>query len=193
MSFVTGTQTETLYTLATAITKNNYSAQAAFTGVVGTNTVCRIPGGTVGDDAHLAIGRSFGLEVWGTIANASAATFANAINVNPTPGTTTNAITVNAAYTPTASITAPWNLFAKILVTAYLTSTMTLQINGFVRYESVASGGAPTTTAQESGFTGTITGLDPRVDQYVELFGTWSLANAANTTTVQQMILSGLN
>ena len=40
---------------------------------------------------------------------------------------------------------------------------------------------------------GTIASLDPRVQQYVELFGTWSVSNASNTTTVQQMFLWGLN
>jgi len=31
------------------------------------------------------------------------------------------------------------------------------------------------------------------VINYVELFGTWSASNAANTTTVQQIFLWGLN
>jgi hypothetical protein len=35
--------------------------------------------------------------------------------------------------------------------------------------------------------------LDPRVTQYVELFGTWSASAAGNTTTLQQMVLWGLN
>ena len=46
----------------------------------------------------------------------------------------------DAAYTPTSAVTAPWNLDAWITCTAYLTSTMTLQVNGTVEYESVATG-----------------------------------------------------
>jgi hypothetical protein len=80
-----------------------------------------------------------------------------------------------------------------ITCTAFTTSAMTLQCNGDVVYESVASGGAPTTTRQTAGFSGTWTSLDPRVTQYLELFGTWSASNAANTTTVQQMKLFGCN
>jgi hypothetical protein len=57
----------------------------------------------------------------------------------------------------------------------------------------VASGGVPTTSAQSSGFSGSIASLDPRVTQYVELFGTWSVSAAGNTTTLQQMLLWGLN
>ena len=45
MSFLTGTQIETLYTLQSAVTKNTYTTQAAFSGVIGTNTVCALPAG----------------------------------------------------------------------------------------------------------------------------------------------------
>ena len=193
MSFITGTQTELLYSLPSAVTKNTYTTIAASTGVAGTNTVCSIPAGFFLNDNPNPVGRALALEVWGTIANTAAATFANALNINPTAGTSTGNITVNAAYTPTASVTAPWNLRAYLTVTAFATSTFTLQVNGAVRYQSVATGGAPTTTAQESGFSGTFTGLDPRVQQYVELFGTWNASAAGNTTTVQQMFLWGLN
>lgn len=193
MSFNTGTQAELLYSLASSITKNTYTSIAAYTGVVGTNTVCSLPPGWVMNNVPNPVSRMLSLEAWGTIANTSAATFANALNVNPTPGTSTGNITVNTAYTPTSGVTAPWYLMARMTCTAFATSTFTLQVNGVVRYESVASGGAPTTTAQESGFSGTFTGLDPRVQQYVELFGTWSASAAGNTTTVQQMFLWGNN
>ena len=193
MSFITGTQAELLYTLSSAITKNTYTTQAAYTGVLGTNTLCSIDAGFFRGTDPNPVGRALALEAWGTIANTAAATFANALNVNPTAGTATGNIVMNAAYTPTASVTAPWYVQARMTCTAFATSTFTLQVNGVIRYESVASGGAPTTTAQESGFSGTFTGLDPRVQQYVELFGTWSASSASNTTTVQQMFLWGLN
>jgi hypothetical protein len=35
--------------------------------------------------------------------------------------------------------------------------------------------------------------VDPRVELYIELFGTWSASAAGNTTTLQQMFLWGLN
>jgi hypothetical protein len=193
MSAVTGTQAELLYTLNTAITKNTYTAQAAFTGVLGTNTVCKLAGGWLMNEAVNPIGRGLLLEVWGTIANTSAATFATALGMDPAAGTINQSIGVNAAYTPTAAVTAPWHLQAWYTCTAFATSTATYQVNGSIRYQSVASGGAPTTSAQEAGFTGTHVGIDPRVDNYIELFGTWSASAAGNTTTVQQMFLWGLN
>jgi hypothetical protein len=193
MSFITGTVVEQLYALSAAITKNNWSSIAAYTGVAGTNPICSIPPGFFLNLNPNPLGRGLYLEMHGTIQNTAAATFANAININPTVATSTGNIAINAAYTPTASVTAPFWVKAWITCTAFASSTMTLQINGEVNYHSVASGGAPTTTQQTAGFTGSIASLDPRVTQYVELFGTWSVANAANQTVVQQMKLFGLN
>jgi hypothetical protein len=89
----------------------------------------------------------------------------------------------------------PGVLEAWYTCTAFATSTATFQVNGRSwQVESVASGGAPTTErGRPSGFTGTHTGIDPRVANYVELFGTWSASAAGNTTTLQQMLLWGLN
>lgn len=193
MSFITGTQAELLYSLPSSITKNTYTTIAAYTGVLGTNTVCSIPAGWLSSDVPNPIGRALYMKAFGTIANTSAATFANAINVNPTAGTSTGNITINTAYTPTASVTAGWFVEAWFTCTAFATSTFTLQCNGTATYMTVASGGAVSTAAPQQIFSGTFTGLDPRVQQYVELFGTWSASSASNTTTVQQMFLWGLN
>jgi hypothetical protein len=193
MSFYTGTVMEQLYSLSASITKNTWTTIAAYTGVAGTNTICSIPAGFFLNTNPNPLGRGLFLDVRGTIQNTAVATFANAININPTVATTTNNIAINAAYTPTAGVTAPWHVEAMITCTAFTTSAMTLQINGDVTYESVASGGAPTTTRQGAGFTGTWTALDPRVTQYLELFGTWSASSASNQTVVQQMKLFGCN
>lgn len=194
MSFTTGTQAELLYTLTSAITKNTYTTQAAFTGVLGTNTVCNIPAGwlTSGSVPN-PVGRSLLLEVWGTTATTSAATLAVALGLDPTGGTINQSIAVAAALAPTAATTCPFYCTAKYTCTAYATSTATYQVNGTWRVESVASGGTPSASAQCSGFSGTHAGVDPRVINYVELFGTWSASAAGNTTTVQQMFMWGLN
>lgn len=193
MSFLTGTVMECLYSMPASITKNTYTSQAAYTGVAGTNTVMSIPAGYFLNTNPNPVGRSLYLVAHGIIANTGAATFANAINVNPTVATTTNAIVINTAYTPTASVTAPFMVEADIMCTVFTTSAMTLQINGRVEYQSIAAGGAPSTGAQTAGFQGTWTSLDPRVTQYVELFGTWSASSASNTTTVHQFKLYGCN
>jgi hypothetical protein len=139
------------------------------------------------------VGRSLLLEVWGTTATTSAATLAVALGLDPTAGTINQSITVAGALAPTAAVTCPFHLKAYYTCTAYATSTCTYQVNGTWRVESVASGGVPTTGAQSGAFTGTQSGIDPRVINYVELFGTWSASASGNTTTLQQMFLWGLN
>lgn len=193
MSFYTGTQAELLYTLNAAVTKNTYTTEAAYSGVAGTNSVCSLPAGYFATENPNPVGRSLYLKAMGTIANTAAATFAVNLGLDTTAGTKANSVTVHAAYTPTSSVTAPWELEAWYTCTAFATSTFSLQVNGRIRYESVAAGGAPTTTAQCAGFQASLTGIDPRVQFYLELFGTWSASSSSNTTTLQQMFLWGLN
>jgi len=193
MSNNTPVGAELLYTLSSAITKNTFTTQAAISGVLGTNTVCALPAGWLLADSPNPIGRSLKLDIAGTIATTSAATFAGALGMDPTAGTINQGITTSGALAPTAAITCPFRLEAIYTCTAYLTSTATFQVNGTWKVESVASGGVPTTSAQTSGFSGTHTGIDPRVANYIEFFGTWSASAAGNTTTIQQMLLWGLN
>jgi hypothetical protein len=193
MSFYTGTQAELLYSLSSAITKNTYTTEAAFSGVLGTNTVCAVPGGLFGNDVPSPVGRSLYLHAEGTIGNTAAATFAVNLGFDPTAGTKANPVTVYTATAPTAAVTAPWHMEAWYTCTAFATSTFSLQVNGFWEQEATASGGALGASRLTGGFQGLITGMDPRVTNYIELFGTWSASNAANTTSVQQMFLFGLN
>jgi hypothetical protein len=139
------------------------------------------------------VGRCLYLRAHGTIATTSAATFAVALGMDPTAGTKNQGIAVAGALAPTAAVTCPFKLEAIYTCTAYLTSTCTFQVNGTWRVEAVASGGVPNASAQSGGFTGTHATIDPRVTNYIELFGTWSASAAGNTTTLQQMLLFGLN
>lgn len=192
MSFVTGTQMEQLYSLSTSITKNTYTTEAAFTGVAGTNTLCSLPPGFFRGGSE-QVGRSLRLLVSGTIANTAAATFAVNLGLDTTAGTKANSTTVYAATAPTASVTATWVCDVIYTCTAFATSTMTLQVNGQWEQEAAASGAALNANKLSSSFNGSLTGLDPRVQFYLELFGTWSASSASNTTTVQQMFLWGLS
>src|SRR6185312_2727847 len=152
MSGITGTQAELLYTLTTAITKNTYTTEAAFSGVLGTNTVCGLPGGWLLNDNPNPVGRALHLEAYGTTATTSAATLAVRLGMDPTAGTINQPVGVAGALAPTAAVTCPWRLDAWYTCTAFLTSTATFQGNGTWRGESLASGGVPTAAAQCSGF-----------------------------------------
>lgn len=193
MSGITGTQVELLYTMPAAITKNTYTTEAAFTGVAGTNVIPKIPAGYFGDDNPNPVGRSLYWQGWGVIANTAAATFAVNMGLDTAPGTKANAIAVMAATAPVASVTAPLHFEAWFTCQAYATTTMTLQVNGNWGSSGGNSGGAAVASGIASQFRATITGLSPTADLFLELFGTWSASNAANTTTIDQMFLWGLN
>lgn len=193
MSGITGTQQELIYSLPAAITKNTYTTEAAFTGVLGTNTVCTVPGGFFSSNP-IPVGRCLYMAAFGTIANTAAATFAVNLGYDSAAGTKANSITVYPAIAPTAATTTLWSCHAYYTCTAFAGSTMTLQVNGWWTDTVAASGTALTASGLRMDFNGTIsTTIDPRVNQYIELFGTWSASNALNTTTVQQMFLWGLN
>lgn len=195
MSFVTGTSAELLYSLNAAITKNTYTTEAAFSGVAGTNTICALPAGYFATENPNPVGRALYLLCKGTIATTSAATLAVNLGFDPTAGTKANSVGVMSATAPVAAITAGWSLEAWYTCTAFVTSQMTLQVNGRWVMEGSASGGAAVATGLATSFSGSISGatMDPRVTNYIELFGTWSASASGNTTTLQQMFLWGLN
>jgi hypothetical protein len=194
MSFITGTQAELLYTLPAVVTKNTYTTEAAFSGVLGTNTVCRLRASYFDADPN-PVGRSLYLMCKGTIATTSAATLAVNLGFDPAAGTKANSVAVMSATAPVAAVTAGWSLEAWYTCTAFVTSQMTLQVNGTWCMDGSVSGGAAVATGLRTSFSGSISGatMDPRVDNYIELFGTWSASAAGNTTSLQQMFLFGLN
>jgi hypothetical protein len=193
MSFITGTQAELLYALAAPVTKNTYTTEAAFSGVVGTNTVCTLDGGYFRNDNPNPVGRSLYLVASGTIANTAAATFAVNLGLDTAAGTKANSTGIYAASAPTASVTSTWMLEAWYTCTAFATSTMSLQVNGRWTQEAIASGGVLGSGQLSASFNGLLTGVNPRADLYIELFGTWNASSASNTTTLQEMFLFGLN
>jgi hypothetical protein len=198
MSFFTGTQAELLYTLPAAVTKNTYTTIASITGVLGTNPVCAIPSGWLGNDNPNPVGRSLFLKVFGTIGVTATPTFIMSLGMN----NTANAVatpTPFGLYTAATGGTAiingtTWALEAWFTCTAFATSTATWQVNGNVVHNNTASAGALSSASFRQDFNTTFSaGVDPRSTTYVELFGTWSASSASNTTTVQQMFLWGLN
>lgn len=197
MGFTNGTNYECMYTLTSAVTKNTYTTEAAFTGVVGTNTVPKIPGNYFGNDVPNPVGKSILLRARGIIGNTAAATFAVNLGFDAVAGTKGGtgggSTAVMAATAPVATFTAPFIFEVEGTVTAFATSTFSIQVNGTWQMEGANSAGAAVATALRTGFQASITGLDPRIDLYLELFGTWSASNAANTTTVHQMKLYGEN
>jgi len=194
MSFYTGTQTELLYTLPAAVTKNTFTTQAIISALTASAPVATIPAGFFINPPASGPGKAVMLKAWGTIANTAAATFSPAIGFDSTPGTINAAQTIYAATAPTASVTAVWTYEAYITARVVgQTGGMTLQVDG--RWEqSAAASGAALGTANFSGMhSSSVTGLQGQLAYSLELLGTWSASSASNTTTVNQMFLFGLN
>ena len=192
MSFITGTQAELLYSLPASVTKNTYTTEAAFSGVAGTNTICAIPGNWLTNDVPNPVGRALWLKAMGTVGNTAAATLVINLGLDTAAGTKANSTAVMTATAPPVAAGAPWFLDVFYTCTAFATTTYTLQVTGNFRMES-SNGGTAGSGPLCTGFSGTISSLVPATQYFIELFGTWSASNAANTTTLQQEFLFGLN
>lgn len=191
MSFYTGTQAETLYSLPAAVTKNTYTTQAV-TSATTSAPRCIIPAGFFSAVPN-GVGRALYGKVSGSIANTAAATFQGVIAWDPTPGTLgTTLATYWPTLAPTAAVTSVWNLEFYITCQAVGQAGLTLQFNSEFTQSVVASGTlstAPQTVLNRA----TLTGLNSEASAAIELWGTWSASNALNTTTVDQYLLLGLN
>jgi hypothetical protein len=183
------TQPEAYYVLPSAVTKNNFTAQACISAVASSSVLrCMIPA-----NYFSAIGKSAQVRAWGTVATTSAATITVAGGLDAAAGTIAGAggatLFTLAALTPTAAVTCPWLLTFDITCQAAGNLGTTLQCNGNMNVNNVASSGAWGTGMQEAMFANNLTGLNNEIPLFLELFGTWSAGAAGNTTTVQQLKL----
>ena len=192
MSGYTMTQSEELNVLPAAVTKNTYTTQAVISvPTASTLPHCIVPGKFFGSVPN-GVGRALYLHVEGTIANASAATFTGVLGWDTAQNTLANSITYWPILAPTAATTCLWNLDVWYTCQQTGSAGLTLQVNG--RYEqSVVATGTLSTAPQIVKFQTSLTGINAEVDAYIELWGTWSASSASNTTTIQQMLLAGLN
>lgn len=193
MSGYTMTQAELLYTLAAPVTKNTYTSSAVFSAPSATAPVAAIPAQYFGSNPN-GVGRALYLKAMGSIATTAAATFAPTLGIDSAAGTLANGQAIYAATAPTAAVTAQWLLEAWITCQAVgQGGGMTLQVNGKWDQSILATGGALSTAPFSAQFAGSVTGLLASTQYFLELWGVWSASAAGNTTTLQQMLLFGLN
>jgi hypothetical protein len=191
MSGYTMTQTEALYTLGAAVTKNTFTSNAIITAtsaaaraLVPQNFFAAVPNG---------IGRGLYGHMEGTVATTAAATVAITLIWDPTPGTIgTTLATPWPTLAPTAAVTCLWSLDFWITAQAVGAAGLTLQCNGEWR-QSVVASGTLSTAPQTVKFQSNTTGLNSESQAEIALAATWSASAAGNTTTVQQFDLFGLN
>lgn len=187
MSYIYGTNVEMLYGLGASVTKNTYTTAAAITPLATTAQVARIPASFWGDNP---VHKGIHVYAAGTIGVTAAATFIGQACLNAAAGVLTAA--GSFTYWPILTVTnaALWELDVRYTCTGAGTSA-TLQYNADYR-QSVVATGVLSTAPQNVKSQGVLT-TNIEIDQFLELFGTWSASSASNTTTVQQLHVFGLN
>jgi hypothetical protein len=190
MSGITGTQTEAIYTLGAAVTKNTFTSNAIITAtsaaaraIVPQNFFAAVPNG---------IGRGLYGHMGGTVATTSAATVVITLIWNATPGTIgTTLATPWPTLAPTAATTCVWSLDFWITCQAVGAAGLTLQTNGEWK-QSVVASGTLSTAPQSIMFQTNTTGLNSESQAEVALAATWSASASGNTTTINQFDLFGI-
>jgi hypothetical protein len=187
------TQGELLYSQPAAVTKNTYTTQAPISAIASSSVPrCIIPAGY-----FTAPGKALKVTAKGTITSvAGTATFVYAAGLDAAAGTIagTGGATLFTTATDTPAITTvfPWDLDMDITCQAVGNLGTTLQCNGTIRRAVVATSvwSAAATTIMWSN---NLTGVNNEISLFLELFGTWSVSNAANSTTLQQFKVYGEN
>lgn len=185
MSNYTGTQPELYYSLPAAVTKNTYTTQAPISAIASTSVPrCMIPA-----EYFSQIGKSVHWEANGTIGSAAGtATFVFAAGLDSTAGTIAGSggatLFTAATLTPTTT-TVPWTIECDLVCQAVGNLGTTIQCNGEI---DVHGGATSTWSTSRSSlmFANNLTGLNNEINLFLELFGTWSVSAAGNTTTLQQ-------
>ena len=186
MSGYTLTQPELFYSLPAVVTKNTYTTQAPISAVASTS----IPRCVIPALYFSQVGKSVHFEANGTIGSAAGtATFIFAGGLDAAAGTiagtgggtmfTTNTLT------PTTT-TVPWTMTVDLVCQAVGNLGTTIQVSGEV---DVHGGATSTWSTSRSAtmFSNSMTGMNNEISLYLELFGTWSVSNVGNTTTLQQL------
>lgn len=186
MSGYTLTQGELYYALPAPVTKNTYTTQAVISAIASSSVPrCLIPALYFN-----TVGKSLTLYAAGTLANTAGATFVLAAGLDAAAGTIAGTgggtLITSAALTPTPAVTAPFEINLDITCQAVGNLGTTLQVNGNATAGNAASSGAWSAGVQASKFAVNVTGINNEIPLFLELFGTWSASNAANTTTLQQ-------
>jgi hypothetical protein len=190
------TQYEELYALPAAVTKSSFTTatQTCISALASTSVPrCILPLGY-----WTGPGKTLRIYAAGSVSNlATAATFIFAAGLDVTAGTIAGSggttLFTSAALTPTASVVCPWELRGEITCQAAGSGGTTLQFNGNIVVNNVASSGAWGTGTQGAYFANNLTGLNSEISTYLELFGTFTGTTTGCTTILQQFKVFGEN
>jgi hypothetical protein len=187
------TQLELLYNLPAAVTKNTYTTQAPISAIASTS----VPRALIPAGYFNVVGKSLRVKAGGTITSvAGTATFVWASGLDATAGTIAGTggatLFTSPTYTPAITTIFPWDLDMDLTCQAVGSLGTTIQCNGYLRVAVVATS-VFSAAGQTMAFTNNLTGVNNEISLFLELFGTWSVSNAANSTTLQVLKVYGEN
>jgi hypothetical protein len=196
LSGYTMTQGELLYSLPSSVTKNTYTTQAPISAIASSSIPrCLIPAGY-----FTYPGKALRLKAEGTITSvAGTATFVYAGGLDAAAGTIAGTggatLFTSATLTPAITTIFPWSIDCDITCQAVGNLGTTLQSNGEIKVAQAATSVWSTTALPPLSlmFNNNLTGVNNEISLFLELFGTWSVSNAANSTTLTQMRVYGEN
>lgn len=197
MSGYTGTMYELYYSLPAAVTKNTYTTIAPISAVAASSVPrCLIPA-----NYFNVVGKSIYYRARGTLQSAAGtATFSFTGGLDSTQATLGKTLFATANLTP-ATGTAVFDIEGEVTAQAIGQAGTTLASNGSVRVAGTTANAWLTSMSATGGaavssqmlFSASITALDNEINQYLELFGTWSASSATNSTVLQQFKVYGEN
>lgn len=197
MPFISGTQSDKFYNLLSPVTQNTYTtARVISSASTPAAPRCILPAGYFGSNPN-GVGRQLLVKGYGTVgATTGTNNLTLALALGTTPGTVgTTIVTMLNAYTVTASMSGGGFSFeAWLMVTANIggATGLTIEADGDLKIAVVAAG--TSSTAPNTVYFSTSTASLPgEAAAELQLVGTWSASNAANTTTLKQFCVIGLD
>lgn len=188
---------ELYYCLPAAVTKNTYTTIAPISAIAASSIPrCLIPA-----NYFNVIGKSIYYRARGTLQSAAGtATFAFTGGLDSTQATLGKTLFATANLTPPTG-TVVFDIEGELTCQAVGQAGTTLASNGSVRTAGTTANAwltgmaavETTTVGATMLFSNSITALDNEINQYLELFGTWSASSATNSTVLQQFKVYGEN
>jgi hypothetical protein len=197
MSFLTGTNVETIYTSLNAGTaKNTFTSEVQINDTAGMGVQCHLP-----PDFWLANngqpGRAIHITARGILSSTATPTYTFTIRSGASANTT-SAILLGSAALTTASGAS--NLFWELQGDVVLTAIGAAGTNSTVR--GIGTIISPGLTGTNAGINpvyggaaspGTVATLDTSITNYINFNVACSASSASNSITLQQLIVYGLN
>jgi hypothetical protein len=138
------------------------------------------------------VSQGFRVELGGVISNTATPAFTFAAALDTTQGTFGTALAATGAFTTASGLSnAEFTAWFDCICTGVGTGGSLAVIGSF----NVGAASNAATTAATTYMIGSSAGvaINTRVDNYLEIWGTWGAASASNTVTLQTMIFFGLN